>query len=206
MMTIEELEKYIGLKKWYIRKVIRELKEELKSYIKHGQKNSLLFNSDAIAIFDRIKHLKEQGYNIKTIQRELNTENQEAPKIFKDKQNKNTTQAKHTQAVEKDSLTHLLLMVEKKDEEVNGKRAELEEAKKQILELEFQNKSIQSKVKLLTDGKTDEEILKERRAKQDIKLRIVEILTEIEGMEGKMFIKKRRKELIAELKELNRKA
>ena len=65
--SINDLISYTGLKYDYIIRCIKEIDEILKPFIKRGDKNSLLFDSNALSIFDRIKQLKEQKLTLSSI-------------------------------------------------------------------------------------------------------------------------------------------
>lgn len=66
-MQIQELLKHTGLKDAFVRKCLREMDDVFKPFIKRGSKNAIIFDSNAVAIFDRIKHEKAQGYSLSSI-------------------------------------------------------------------------------------------------------------------------------------------
>lgn len=70
-MNIEELIRTTGLKEAFIRKCLRELKELFDPYISRGPNNSIVFDSNALTIFDQIKQEKERGHGLPTIREKL---------------------------------------------------------------------------------------------------------------------------------------
>ena len=73
MFTIDEIQKQTGLQIYFIRKCLKVLNDILSPHIQRGEHNSLLFNDNALVIFDQIKQLKEQGLSIVEIEKQLQT-------------------------------------------------------------------------------------------------------------------------------------
>ncbi len=71
MHTIKDIVKLTSIKEPFVRRCIRELDDILKPYIKRGARNSIVFDSDAIPIFDKIKQGKENGLLLPTIKEDL---------------------------------------------------------------------------------------------------------------------------------------
>ena len=71
MQTIEELAKTTGLKVKFLRRCTLSLRPFLKKHVTRGAKNSLLYKDGAIAIFDQVRILKDQGYSLPSIEKEL---------------------------------------------------------------------------------------------------------------------------------------
>ena len=70
-MNIEELIANTGLKEAFVRKCLRELREIFEPYISRGPNNSIVFDSNALKIFDQIKQEKERGHGLPTIREKL---------------------------------------------------------------------------------------------------------------------------------------
>ncbi|MFN8578839.1 MAG: MerR family transcriptional regulator [Candidatus Sericytochromatia bacterium] len=72
--TIQDISEYTGLKYDYIRRAIFKMEAIFEPYINRGNKNTILFDSDRLEIFDRIKNLKSQGLTLKSIKKHLEKE------------------------------------------------------------------------------------------------------------------------------------
>jgi len=186
MQTITELSQTTGLKIDFIRRSLKNLKPVLKPYIIRGDKNSLLFKDGAIAIFDQVKNLKDDGYSLVSIKKELDNLLQNSSETIHEREhntdnqtlNKKTKQLDDTE--KNNSETQLMLqMLHDKDEELKEKRKVLEETQQKL-------SSVEGTVLLLTDGKNREEVLKQKTLLQKNKVRVGEILGLLEGMEGKL--------------------
>lgn len=70
-MNIEELIKTTGLKKAFVRKCLREMREIFEPFISRGPNNSIVFDSNALKIFDQIKQEKERGHGLPSIRDKL---------------------------------------------------------------------------------------------------------------------------------------
>jgi hypothetical protein len=113
--TINDIIDYTGLKYEYIIKCTKELDGVLKPYIQRGDKNSLIFDSNALKIFDRVKQLKEGKQSITSIKVQLESELNKTPK---DTQNSTSNLINDTQNMQESELTKLLIT---KLEEANKK-------------------------------------------------------------------------------------
>ncbi len=71
MHTIKDIVKLTSIKEPFVRRCIRELDDILKPYIKRGARNSIVFDPDAIPIFDKIKQGKDKGLLLPTIKEDL---------------------------------------------------------------------------------------------------------------------------------------
>lgn len=67
MLTIEELSKHTGLSINFLRKCQNKISDILKPYIKRGNKNKLLFDNNAVVLFNEIRQMKERGLSIPDI-------------------------------------------------------------------------------------------------------------------------------------------
>jgi len=212
--TIDDIVNVTGLKEPFIRKIIRNFDDILKPYIKRGDKNSLLFDGNAIAIFDKVKQLKEQNFTIETIKEEI-----EKSYEIKDSQTKILDSK-----TENNLDIHFLLnrLEEYHKEAINAKNELIKTQLNLSLELNEKEKVIfiqSEQLKLLTDGRTPEEVKKEHREKEEelfkLKQQVDElelmkikeqkrqaILKELQSLEGKWFAHKKRQGLIAELQNL----
>lgn len=70
MTTIDDVIAYTNLKEPFIRRCLSEI-EVLKQYIKRGDKNKILLDSNSLAIFDQIKQFKEKGLALSEINKQL---------------------------------------------------------------------------------------------------------------------------------------
>ena len=203
MQTITELSQTTGLKVDFIRRSLKNLKPILKPYIIRGDKNSLLFKDGAIAIFNQVKNLKNDGYSLVSIKKELNDLLQNSSETVPEHDHNLANQVPNKKIKEPSSLDKpapetqvILQMLRDKDEELKANRKVLEETQQKL-------SAVEGTVFLLTDGKNREEIIQQKNTLQKNKVRIGEILGILEGMEGKLFKGSQRKKLLQELKDLN---
>ena len=162
--TINDIIDYTGLKYEYIIKCTKELDGVLKPYIQRGDKNSLIFDSNALKIFDRVKQLKEGKQSITSIKVQLESELNKTPK---DTQNSTSNLINDTQNMQESELTKLLI---NKLEEANKKSFESLEkvlqGKDEVIAVQRrENQELKNQILLITAGKTPEEV----RAEQHIK-------------------------------------
>ena len=69
--TIQDIHKATGLTANFIRRCAWEMKEVFDQHTTRGENNTILFDNNALSIFDQIKQLKEQGLTIPKIQEKL---------------------------------------------------------------------------------------------------------------------------------------
>lgn len=154
--TIQDVGEYTGLKIDFIRKCIKHLSAILEPYISRGDKNCMLFDSNALVIFDQVKQLKERGFILNSIEQELS---KQLPNMQQD----STKQPIQTQPnSEKDKYLEMLINELKeihktvllaKDETIQTQRLQINTLEKQIL--------------LLTDGRSPEEIKREQEDREE---------------------------------------
>ena len=70
MYNMKQFQKATGMKESYIRRCVKELRPILAKHITRGANNSLMFDSSAVVIFQRIKELKKEGYSLDAIRKE----------------------------------------------------------------------------------------------------------------------------------------
>lgn len=163
--TINDIIDYTGLKYEYIIKCIKELDEVLKPHVQRGDKNSLIFDSNALKIFDRIKQLKDGKQSITSIKIQLESE---LSKTQKHTENTTSNLINDTQNMQESDLTKMLIT---KLEEANKKSFEsLEkvlESKNEVIEVQRrENQELKNQMLLITAGKTPEEIRLEQQMKE----------------------------------------
>lgn len=186
--TINDIIDYTGLKYEYIIKCTKEMDTVLKPHIQRGDKNSLIFDSSALKIFDRIKQLKDGKQSITSIKVQLESE---LDKTSKDTQNTTSNLINDTQNMQESELTKLLI---NKLEEANKKTFEsLEkvlESKDQVIEVQRrENIELKNQILLITAGKTPEELRAEQQIKEQeifrLKQKAEEAQKEVEGIKIK---------------------
>lgn len=73
LYTIQDIQDRTNLKIDFIRRCTSQLKDVLKPYIKNGEFNTLLIDSNGLVIFDQIMQYKEQGLSLPTIKDKLSS-------------------------------------------------------------------------------------------------------------------------------------
>lgn len=157
--TINDIIEYTGLKYEYIIKCTKELDSVLKPYIQRGDKNSLIFDSNALKIFDRVKQLKDGKQSISSIKVQLESE---LSKTQKDESNSNSNSVNDIKNMQESDLTKMLI---NKLEESNRKNFESLElalqTKDQVIEVQRrENQELKTQILLITDGRSPEEVRK----------------------------------------------
>lgn len=145
--TVKDIQEYTGLDYHYILKCVRELPDVFTSeIIERGDNNSLLFNSNALILFDQIKQMKENNQSLKFMRSFFqNTFNQNHKTPIESKENQNQNE-----------LTKVL--IEKLD---SSNREVLNAFKETIKSKDEHIKTLESKILLITDGRSPEEVKKE---------------------------------------------
>lgn len=144
--TLQDIIKYTGLKPDFLRKVIKELEQIFTPYISRGDKNAMLFDSNSLFIFDRIKQLKEKDCNIQMMKEKLLSE----LKINTE------TDTKTERNINQNTLDNYLYkeLKEMSNRLLVSKEETIQTQKEQI-------KTLESKILLITDGRSPEEVKKE---------------------------------------------
>lgn len=213
--SINDLADYTGLKIDFIRKCTKYFEDILEPYTDRGDKNSIMFDSNALIIFDRVRQMKEKGLNIKAIGDYLEDELAAAEKEERSKQ-------ESSQATNMKEYFEMLMREIKESH-----RTTLEAKDETIYTQKSQINTLESKILLLTDGKSPEELKRkqeeeerkreeerrrfeaERRQREEeilkqqhLQQQRLQILSELESLEGQLFKGKQRKELLERLKSL----
>lgn len=145
--TVKDIQEYTGLDYHYILKCVRELPDVFTpEIIERGDNNSLLFNSNALILFDQIKQMKENNQSLKFMRsffQNTFNQNHKTPTESKENQNQN-------------ELTKVL--IEKLD---SSNREVLNAFKETIKSKDEHIKALESKILLITDGRSPEEVKKE---------------------------------------------
>lgn len=211
--TIETIKERTGLKEPFIRKVVNQFADIFNPYMARGDKNSLIFDENAMQLFDQIKQAREQGLGIEFIKRNLE-------KSLKNKESKSTSNTDQSN-LDKNSNTLLeqaLKAVQDMNQAVLTAKDKLIEAKEQHI------KDLNNQLLFLTDGKAPEIFQAENKDK-DIRLAVLEhdlehknillekfeankkkekeLVQELNNLDGKYFQGKKRKMLLQELQSIN---
>lgn len=213
MINIEELSNITGLQVKFIRRCMADLPDLLEAHITRGDKNSILYSNNAVVIFNQIKTYKDKGYSLPSIKDELakTLTSQGDDLANESKQEETPTEQKNTSHDNdsKKTVSQLIEILKEKDNQLSKQQSDTETLRKEketlqtnLQELEKQKLAIENSILLLTDGKSQEEILKEKHKKQEDRVRIAEIMKELEYLDGKLFKGKLRKQLIQELRDL----
>lgn len=211
--TIQDIHKATGLTANFIRRCAWEMKEIFDQHTTRGENNTILFDNNALSIFDQIKQLKEQGLTIPKIQEKLDYKplkpcETDSKSAYETLLNKTVKPLKpemqdfsfqfYERLVEEKEKTH------KAELEAKSYQIQLEE-KEKVYETHIQAKqveidAIKSKLLLLTDGRAPEEIKREAEHRAQEKK---EIFSRLDELDGRWFKGSERKELIKRLKELD---
>ena len=192
--TIKDIEKKTGLNISFIRRCLTHMKEIFDPCTaKGGNNNAIMFDDNALVIFDRIKQLKSNNsLTLPEIKQRLSDALLE---VNKPSENDAQTLTNETINVIKPRDHEFIKELYERllDEKDKSHQTEIKAHKTMI-------DALQSKLKLLTDGRDPEEIKREaERLAQEKK----EIFSRLEELEGRWFKSSERKELIKRLRELD---
>ncbi len=192
MLTIEELSKHTGLSINFLRKCQNKIGDILMPYIKRGNKNKLLFDNNAIAIFNEIRHMKEKGFSIPDIKKGL-----------ENSLNSNKTKSSSLSQTENNiELYERIIELEKRH------AADQLEWEKERLDKAHALETLKNELKFLPEGKSikelnndyflrQKELLKQEKQKTE-RLRILGSLKNLG-----IFSYKKKQNLLNELEKLN---
>lgn len=199
MININELSKRTGFSVVFIRKCLDKLGDILAPYTQRGEFNRILFDSNAIVIFDQIKQFKEDGLAIPEIRRKLERD------LSTNTETAKSTGVKSEQTDEQsgeggDMLNRLLQLHQRMNEEKEKRIQERDQAAQVIRELEKQNQHLSLTLKLLPEGKSPEELKAEWEEDQKRRREVAMIVGELKTLGVLQFIKRNR--LMKRLEEL----
>ena len=207
-MTIEELSSQTGFRVSFIRKCLKDMKDIISPHTKRGDYNSILFDSNAVVIFDRIKQQKDNGLSFSEIKRQLESDLKGNTNTKNDKTNTYQTWLKQAEDSEQflDVIVDLQRQLTDEKEKTYREREERLKEKNQydlrVAELEQKSQALHETLKLLPEGKDPATIKREWEDAQKRKLEAIKIMDRLEELEGRWFKGSERKELIKRLREL----
>jgi len=179
--TIKDISNLTGLKYDYIRKCLISFEDIFEPYIKRGKNNSILFDDNAIVLFDKIKQFKESNFSLEVIKEKL----KHKVDINPAQSHLNQTQTEPIETILKDLRELTKEALDSKDQTIQSQKNHIQ--------------ALESKILLITDGRNPEKFKEEQREKE---LKKRDILFEIKNLEGKWFVSKKRSELLKELENL----
>ena len=206
MKSIEELSKLTGLQIKFIRRCMIVLSDILAEHTARGDKNKILYSDNAVVIFNQIKVFKDKDYSLPSIKNELikslgietAAQENEPQLVITEPEYKHVLLDSENKKVS----SQLITMITEKDSQLSKQQLAIETLQKSIFELTQEKSNMENSIRLLTDGKTPDEALKEKYRKQTAHVRIIEVLKELELLDGHVFKSKYRKQLLQELREL----
>ena len=226
--TIEDIKKRTGLKEPFIRKCIINLDSTFKPYLSRGSNNSFLFDENSMFLWDKIGQLKNQGLSIDKIKEQLDIilsskSTNESTKTYSTIQNNEHSEQllKEVKAMYKelllskdetikakdmiiDSLNHkMLLLTAGKEPDIMLKEQRQKDIDIALLKKDLSN--IENKFNdrdyELLSYKTQVEKLQQEQ--ENIKAKQKSLIQELESLEGRFFVSKRKKEILKELQSIN---
>ena len=200
MFTIDELQKQTGLQINFIRRCVKTCESVLSPHVKRGDYNSLLFDDNALIIFDQIKQLKEQGLSLIEIDKQIKSL-RNIPETMS-----NSGEGEVPKRSLQDEVIELHRQISRDKENQLKDREEHAREKldyeRRLAELKREKLVLENSLKLLPEGKPPEVIKTEWEKSQARKLEISGLLNRLEELEGKSFKGKERRQLIRRLREL----
>ncbi|MBF0555018.1 MAG: hypothetical protein HQK96_10765 [Nitrospirae bacterium] len=224
MFSLTDIETRTGFSRAYINKCLKELRDVLNPFIKRGNNNAILLNSDGLVIFDKIRQMKDQGMALPEVKIELAKIPQTPDKPY----SKGTTNPGKTPP-QTELLQEILKLAQVNQEHNRQLVKDIEERDQIIKELSVKNERLEGSLKLLTDGRNPEQVRadwekarqKEVELEQNLRMltngrepavvkkesenrakRRAEILRRLGEIDGHLFKGKERKRLLEELQNL----
>ena len=170
--TIKDIEKKTGLNVSFIRRCLTHMKEIFDPCTaKGGNNNAIMFDDNALVIFDRIKQLKSNdSLTLPEIKQRLTDTLSEVNKI-----NEQTLTNETINVIKPYEHEFIKELYERLLEEKDKSHQTEIKAHKTMID------ALQSKLKLLTDGRDPEEIKREAEHRAQEKKEIFSRLGELEG-------------------------
>jgi hypothetical protein len=205
MLTLNQVSKKVGLSENFVRLCKNKLGDILNPYMYRGDKNKLLFDDNAIMIFDKIKELKGEGLTISDIVRGFKQEFT-VSLLNANKDKLNLKQAENLYSVDESNTTADALlknMIYGRVQALEADKTKLELEKKEIMqklydcekrikELERANQEMKTELKSLPYGRTPEQIRGDYESNQQLKKEKMRLLIELKNTGCLSFLKRRR--------------
>lgn len=155
--TIKDLQKKSGFSLPLLRKILNEIQPVMDEHFVKGEKNALLFNSNALIVIDQIKQMKDSGMNLPSIKKEIE-------KSINTKSSVKTEEETHINtSINTNYFKDVLEQVKELYEKNIKTQSEVIETKEQLI------KELNNRLLLITDGKPPEVLKAENEKKnQDI--------------------------------------
>ena len=194
MLTLKDLANQTGLSESVIRKFLRLFGPFLRPYIKRGNANKLLFDSNCAIIFKEVKTLKNEGKTAQEIVSSLKNSDQSSPEISYQKLSSGQT-GQTTEYNRNLQALYQALMAEKEKRIRDRDQRDLK-----IVRLEIQNIKLQESLKLLPGDKTPLRIRNEWDQDKRKAHAASFIVSELQKVSSFRF--RRRKKLLSQLEKL----
>lgn len=188
--TVQDLQTKTGFSMSVLRKILAEIQPLMTDSFVKGEKNSLMFNSNALVIMDKVKQLKNDGLNLPSIRKELDQHINSNTGI---KTDSNTS-------INNDYLRELINQIKEANDKTFKMQSEVINAKEQVI------KELNSRLLLITDGRPAEQVKQENQQRHEQLIRleyeIKQKTSEYENLETEL---SKQKDKDLKLTELNKK-
>jgi len=177
LFSIKGIAAYTGLTPAYIGKCIEKLSLFLDPHCQRGDRNSRVFTSTGLMIFDQVKQMKERGLSLPEIYKQL----ENTMEGMKTDTPANIVTDVETIKTHADEVIQLLKDHQRELKEEMEKRLRLQAEKdEEIRALTRENEAMAGAVKLLTDGRDPEVVKRERIEEQQRLSRMYDAMRTIE--------------------------
>ena len=190
--TIDDVQQRTGLRKDYLERISALLSPLLLDleFRKNGEKNRALYNTNGFYVFDRVKELHEAGLNRPQIVKKLEKELRNSDQATGDTRGNEQPNSSYTDII---ALQRFL------------KEAISEPYKEVIQALKGQVAELREKQELLTDGRSVEEVRKEREVLKKYNEERAKIIDDLIKNENRFWpSRKIRRDRLLELSALER--
>jgi len=197
---VDDLVRRTGLARKFIQRCNAELANVLDPYRMTGENNKFLYNSSGLFVFDEIARLKSNGARMADIRQHLSSDlGKPGSRMETLEEVAETRRAGEAPTASEEVRDAYERVIEAKDETIRITR---EAGERLVSEKAAQVEVLQQQVRLLTDGRTIEEVRaekKERRARHTRRVTLLANLRETKGL----FQTRRRAQLIHNLSALD---
>ncbi|PIQ27239.1 hypothetical protein COW36_24970 [bacterium (Candidatus Blackallbacteria) CG17_big_fil_post_rev_8_21_14_2_50_48_46] len=178
--SLRDIQKETGLKYDFLRRIVKEIPELADAHAVKGMNNALFFDTNGLICFREIGKMKELGYTVPTIKEQILTS---LPNQVKKLQNPPTERQPNTDTQGEHVLLKLLETAQANEREnykltLAAKDALIEQQERTI-------RALDSGLKLLTDGRSPEDVRRDIQEKERelAALRLTTLKREEQGRE-----------------------
>lgn len=201
--SLRDIQKHTGLKYDFLRRIVKEIPELADAYAVKGLNNALMFNTNGLACFREVAQMKEAGYTLPSIRSQVLSA---LPKQSANLPNQ-SSEPQHNQGTQPGDNVLIRLLEAAHKSERESFHIALSEKEKMISQQQQTIQALESGLKLLTDGRSPEEVRQEQQKQANELFHMKALLQEQKTLLAELsslrwYQGKRKKGLLKRLKSL----